>query len=147
MGLLAQERAVDSKSYLFDGSGGMRDQLEQTILNELERKKYPLKIKIETVKSGGIFFGSKEQCVTIDCGNNTRIVIANTTVGTYLYVQVYLLIPFSNINGASLANEPINDIFKMQQRNAVFAAAVDATESAFAELGLKTSNRGYRQGI
>lgn len=29
MGLLAQERAVDSKSYLFDGSGGMRDQLEQ----------------------------------------------------------------------------------------------------------------------
>lgn len=43
MGLLAQERAVDSKSYLFDGSGGMRDQLEQAILNELEKKKYPLK--------------------------------------------------------------------------------------------------------
>lgn len=38
MGLLAQERAVDSKSYLFDGSGGMRDQLEQAILNELEKK-------------------------------------------------------------------------------------------------------------
>ena len=94
MGLLAQERAVDSKSYLFDGSGGMRDQLEQAILNELEKKKYPLKTKLANVKSGGVIFGTKEQCVVIDCGGNTRIVIANTTVGTYLYVQIYLLIPF-----------------------------------------------------
>lgn len=96
MGLLAQERAVDSKSYLFDGSGGMRDQLEQAILNELEKKKYPLKTKLANVKSGGVIFGTKEQCVVIDCGGNTRIVIANTTVGTYLYVQIYLLIPFSS---------------------------------------------------
>lgn len=123
----------------------MRDQLEQVILNELEKKKYPLKTKLDTVKSGGMIFGTKEQCVSIACGNNTRIVIANTTVGTYLYVQLYLLVPFSNINGASLANEPINDIFKQQQRNAAFAAAVDATESAFAELGLKTINRGYNR--
>lgn len=50
MGLLAQERAVDSKSYLFDGSGGMRDQLEQAILNELEKKKYPLKTKLANVR-------------------------------------------------------------------------------------------------
>lgn len=145
MGLLAQERAVDSKSYLFDGSGGMRDQLEQAILNELEKKKYLLKTKLANVKSGGVIFGTKEQCVVIDCGGNTRIVIANTTVGTYLYVQIYLLIPFSSINGASLANEPINDIFKRQQRDAVFAAAVDSVECAFSELGLKAINRGYRQ--
>mgnify|MGYP000780784256 CR=1 FL=1 len=59
MGLLAQERAVDSKSYLFDGSGGMRDQLEQAILNELEKKKYPLKTKLANVKSGGRDFWNK----------------------------------------------------------------------------------------
>lgn len=35
-----------SDSYIFDGAGGMRDQLEQTILNELEQKKYPLKASI-----------------------------------------------------------------------------------------------------
>ena len=41
-----------SDSYIFDGAGGMRDQLEQAILNELEQKKYPLKASIQTVKSG-----------------------------------------------------------------------------------------------
>lgn len=35
-----------SDSYIFDGAGGMRDQLEQAILNELEQKKYPLKASI-----------------------------------------------------------------------------------------------------
>lgn len=65
MGLLTQERAVDSRSYLFDGSGGMRDQLEQTILNELEKKKYPLKTKIETVKSGSFFMDQKSNVLRL----------------------------------------------------------------------------------
>lgn len=65
MGLLAQERAVDSKSYLFDGSGGMRDQLEQAILNELEKKKYPLKTKLANVKSGGVILEQKSNVLLL----------------------------------------------------------------------------------
>ena len=38
-----------SESYIFDEAGGMRDQLEQTILNELQSKKYPLKATISTI--------------------------------------------------------------------------------------------------
>lgn len=142
MGLFTQERAVNSKSYIFEEAGHMRDQLEQTILNELSEKQYPLKTTIDTVKSGGIFFGSKEQCVVIDLGKGTRIVIANTTVGTYLYVKVYLLIPF--VGNQAAVVEPINDIFKMQQRDALYAAAITATESAFEKLNLKQHNSGYK---
>ena len=41
-----------SASYIFENAGGMRDQLEQTILNELQEKRYPLKATISTLKSG-----------------------------------------------------------------------------------------------
>ena len=58
-----------SSSYIFEDAGGMRDQLEQTILTELQAKKYPLKATISTLKSGkglaGALFGSKEQCVSL----------------------------------------------------------------------------------
>ena len=144
MGLFTTERAVSSRSYIFDGAGGMRDQLEQTILEILQEKRYPLPTTIEKVKSGGIV-GSKEQCVSIDLKGKDRIVIANTTVGTYLYVKIYLLVPFVNGTGNAAIVEPINDIFKMQQRSAVYGAAVDAVESAFAKLGLKACNRGYHK--
>lgn len=143
MGLFTKERAVDTRCYIFDDAGGMRDQLEQTILQELQEKKYPLRATIDTVKSGGLIFGSKDQCVVIDLGNKTRIVIANTTVGTYLYVEVYLLIPFIVTNNAPAVVEPIDDIFRMQQRNALYSAAIAATESSFQKLNLKLSNSGY----
>lgn len=48
---------------------------------------------ISTIKSGkgltGAIFGSKEQCVVITVDDEAHIVILNTTVGTYLYVEVY----------------------------------------------------------
>ncbi len=144
MGLFTKERVVQSQRWIFDGSGGMRDQLEQSILQNLQAKKYPLRATIENVKSGGIF-GSKDQCVVIDTGNKTRIAIANTTVGTYLYVGVYLLAPYLVTNGAPTVVEPIDDFFAMQQRDAVYAAAIEATECAFAALGLKQSNNGYKR--
>lgn len=125
----------------------MRDQLEQTILKELEKKKYPLKTTISTIKSGkgltGAIFGSKEQCVVITVDDEAQIVISNTTVGTYLYVEVYLMVQTKLISFSALA-AAIGDVFKLQKRNAVFAAAVQATESAFKELGLKQCNSGYK---
>lgn len=70
-----------SHSYIFDEAGGMRDQLEQTILNELQDKKYPLKATISTVKAGkglaGALFGTKEQCVVVQVDNEAQIAIAN----------------------------------------------------------------------
>lgn len=59
-----------SESYIFDEAGGMGEQLEQTILQELQMKKYPLKATIATIKaSGGGLLGalgaSKERCVVI----------------------------------------------------------------------------------
>ena len=146
MGFLTSERVISSTKWIFDGSGGMRDQLEQCILNTLQRKGYPLRTKIETVKSGGIF-GSKDQCVTIETGGKKRIVISNTTVGTYLYVGVYLLAPFSNLNGQAAYVEPVTDLFAMQQLDAVYAAAVAASESAFDELGLVQTNKGYKRNV
>lgn len=135
-----------SNSYIFDDAGGMRDQLEQTILNELQVKKYPLKASITTLKSGkglaGAIFGSKEQCVVINVDDEAQIAISNTTVGTYLYVEVYLMVQQKIISFAALS-AAIGDIFKMQYRNAVYAAAIEATESAFAKLNLKQSNSGY----
>ena len=44
--------AGKSDCYIFEGAGGMRDQLEQTILSELDNKQYPLKATIANVKSG-----------------------------------------------------------------------------------------------
>ena len=136
-----------SDSYIFDGAGGMRDQLEQAILNELEQKKYPLKASIQTVKSGkglgGMVFGTKEQCVVINLDDGNQICISNTTVGTYLYVGVYLMVPMHTGNNTSYAAQ-IGDVFKLQKAEAYYAAALQATESAFAQLGLKQSNTGYK---
>lgn len=144
MGFLTSERVISSMKWIFDGSGGMRDQLEQCILKTLQQKEYPLSAKIETIKSGGVF-GSKDQCVTIDTGKKKRVLISNTTVGTYLYVGVYLLAPFSNINGQAAYIEPITDLFAMQQIDALYEAAIAACESAFDKLGLVQANRGYKR--
>ncbi len=136
-----------SDSYIFDEAGGMRDQLEQTILNELNAKKYPLKATITTIKAGkgltGALFGTKEQCVVVQVDNEAQIAISNTTVGTYLYVEVYLMIQEKTSLFASFAAMTDN-VFKQQKRNACYASAKAATESAFAKLGLKQSNSGYK---
>lgn len=140
---LTTELIVNSNSYIFDGAGGMRDQLEQTIMQELDNKKYPLKVAIENVKSGG-FFGTKEQCVTVEVAQGHRVVIANTTVGSYLYVNIYHLRRVLNTqNQINLANI-ITDIFAHQRTQAAYAAAVAASESAFTKLELKQINSGYR---
>jgi len=137
-----------SESYIFDEAGGMRDQLEQTILQELQSKKYPLKATISTIKaSGGGLLGalgaSKEQCVVIQVDNEAQIAISNTTVGTYLYVEVYLMIQEKYGLFAGLS-AMMDNAFKQQKRNAYFVAAKAATESAFAKLNLKQTNSGYK---
>ena len=132
-----------SWNYTFDGAGGMRDQLEQTILAELQEKQYPLKAVVQNIKVGGFFFGTKEQCVVIQIDKEAQIVISNTTVGTYLYVELYLMV--QEKSGLFAAISALTDnIFKEQKRNAVFAAARESAESAFAKLGLKQSNSGYK---
>lgn len=137
-----------SESYIFDEAGGMRDQLEQTILTELQSKKYPLKATISTIKaSGGGLLGalgaSKEQCVVIQVDNEAQIAISNTTVGTYLYVEVYLMIQEKYGLFAGLS-AMMDNAFKQQKRNAYFVAAKAATEAAFAKLNLKQTNSGYK---
>ena len=137
-----------SESYIFDEAGSMRDQLEQTILTELQSKKYPLKATISTIKaSGGGLLGalgaSKEQCVVIQVDNETQIAISNTTVGTYLYVEVYLMIQEKYGLFAGLS-AMMDNAFKQQKRNAYFVAAKAATESAFSKLNLKQTNSGYK---
>ncbi len=141
---LTTEHIAHSRSYIFDGAGGMRDQLEQTILQELELKKYPLKVAIENTKLGG-YVGTKEElCVTIEVGQGHRVVIVNTTVGSYLYVSIYHLIRVLNTqNQINMANT-ITDIFAHHRTQAAYAVAVASTESAFAKLELKQINSGYR---
>jgi len=131
---MSKEFSGISYRYIFEGAGGMRDQLEQTILSELDAKQYPLKRTIKEIKAGGLLFKSKEQCVVIEIDRDEQIVIANTTVGTYLYVEVYLM------SGTA----PLFDnVFKLQKSNALFYAARQAMESAFSKLGLKQSSSGY----
>ena len=137
-----------SESYIFDEAGGMRDQLEQTILQELQSKKYPLKATISTIKaSGGGILGalgaSKDQCVVIQIDKEAQIAISNTTVGTYLYVEVYLMIQEKTGLFAGLS-AMMDNVFKQQKRNAYFEAAKAATESAFRILNLKQTNSGYK---
>ncbi|MDF2854625.1 MAG: hypothetical protein K0Q87_476 [Neobacillus sp.] len=137
-----------SYSYIFEGAGGMRDQLEQTILSELQTKQYPLKATIQQVKAGrglaGALFGSKEQCVVIEVDSDAQIAISNNTVGTYLYVEVYLMVQEKSALFAALSAMTDN-VFKQQKRNAVFEAATAASEAAFAKLGLKEINSGYKR--
>ncbi len=136
-----------SSSYIFDGAGGMRDQLEQTILTELQKKQYPLRTTINTIKAGrgvvGALFGTKEQCVVIEVDKEAQIAISNTTVGTYLYVEVYLMVR-EKISFFAALSAMTDNVFKQQKRNAAFSAAVEATESAFHALGLKQINSGYK---
>lgn len=136
-----------SDSYIFEDAGGKRDQLEQAILNELQAKQYPLKATIQTLKGGkglmGAVFAAKEQCVVVDVDSEAKIAISNTTVGTYLYVEVYLMIQ-EKIISAMAFDAAIGNVFKEQKRNAYYAAAKEATESAFGKLGLKLANSGYK---
>lgn len=137
-----------SESYIFDDAGGKRDALEQTILKELQLKRYPLKATISTIKaSGGGLLGaigaSKEQCVVIQVDNEAQIAISNTTVGTYLYVEVYLMIQ-EKVGLFAGLSAMMDNAFKQQKRNAYFVAAKAATESAFAKMNLKQTNSGYK---
>ncbi len=137
-----------SESYIFDDAGGKRDALEQTILKELQTKRYPLKATISTIKaSGGGLLGaigaSKEQCVVIQVDNEAQIAISNTTVGTYLYVEVYLMIQ-EKVGLFAGLSAMMDNAFKQQKRNAYFVAAKAATESAFAKMNLKQTNSGYK---
>ena len=132
-----------SYRYIFDGAGGMRDQLEQTILSELQVKRYPLKATIKTIKAGGLLFGTKEQCVIIEVDKEAQITISNTDVGTYLYVEVYLMVQEKSVLFA-VFSALTDNVFKQQKRNAVFEAARESTESAFLKLGLKQANSGYK---
>lgn len=136
-----------SDSYIFEDAGGKRDQLEQAILNELQAKQYPLKANIQTLKGGkglmGAVFAAKEQCVVVDVDSEAKIAISNTTVGTYLYVEVYLMIQ-EKIFSVMAFDAAIGNVFKEQKRNAYYAAAKEATESAFGKLGLKLANSGYK---
>lgn len=136
-----------SESYIFENAGGMRDQLEQTVLQELQNTKYPLKASVTVIKSsGGGLLGalgaSKEQCVAIQVDDETQIVISNTTVGTYLYVEVYLMIQ-EKISLFSGIKAMMDNAFKQQKRNAYYAAACNAAQAAFHRLNLKQQNYGY----
>ena len=132
-----------SYSYIFDGAGGMRDQLEQTILSELQAKQYPLKATVKDVKAGGFLFGTKEQCVVIEIDDDAQIAISNTTVGTYLYVEVYLMVQEKLALFAALS-ALTNNVFEQQKRNAVFRAAKEAAESAFDKLAFKQIDSRYK---
>lgn len=136
-----------SDSYIFEDAGGKRDQLEQAILNKLEEKQYPLRATIQTLKGGkglaGALFAAKEQCVVIQIDNEAQIAISNTTVGSYLYVEVYLMIQ-EKVFSAMAFDAAIGNIFKEQKRNAYYSAAKEATEAAFADLNLKLCNSGYK---
>ena len=129
-------------SYIFDEASGMRDQLEQTILEELKAKEYPLKAAVKEITAGGIFFGTKEQCVVIEVDNEAQIAIASTAVGSYLYVEAHLMVQEKSAIFAALSALTDN-AFKQQKRNAMFAAARQSMETAFAMLKLKQSNSGY----
>ena len=131
-----------SSKYLFDGAGGKRDQLEQAILSEMDVKQYPLKRTIKDIKAGGLLFGTKEQCVVIEIDKDAQIIISNNTVGTYLYVELYMMVQEKSALFAALSALTDN-IFKEQKRNAVFEAAIAASESAFRKLNLVAANSGY----
>lgn len=133
----------ESFSYIFDGAGGKRDQLEQAVLAELEAKQYPLKAVVKQVKAGGLLFGTKEQCIVIETDKEAQIIISNTSVGSYLYVELYLMVQEKNVLFAAFSAIADN-IFKQQKRSAVFMAAKEAAESAFTKMGLKQSDHGYK---
>ena len=141
-----QQFTGESYTYIFDGAGGMRDQLEQTILKEFEAKQYPLKATIKEIKAGkgiaGALFGTKEQCVVIEVDDESQIAISNTTVGTYLYIEVYLMVQ-KRLSIFVALSAMMDNEFKEQKRHAVFVAAKAASESAFAKLGFKQINSGY----
>lgn len=61
----------------------------------------------------------------------------------YLYVEVYLMVQEKIVLFPGLAAMTDN-VFKQQKRNAIYAAAKAATESAFAKLGLKQCNSGCK---
>ena len=132
-------------NYIFDGAGGMSDQLEQAILAELQAHQYPLRAMIQQVKAGGLLFGTKEQCVVIQVDRDSQIVISNTTVGTYLYVEVHMMTKEKSLLSLALPNISAytDNIFKEQKRNAVYRAAKETMEIAFARLRLVQANSGY----
>jgi len=134
----------ESDSYIFDGAGGARDHLEQAILQELQSKQYPLRATIQSMSSGkgllGSLLATKEQCVVIDGGKTFEIVVANTTVGTYLYVEVYLNVKVGLFGAKTMSSW---DVFENMKRSAFYSAAKDAVESAFSKLQLRQMNRGY----
>ena len=136
--------AGSSWSYEFPGEGGKRDQLEQAILKECEIQQFPLKRAIQTIKSGGLFVSSKDQCIVIDGGKQFELVISNISVGTMLYVSVYFC-PKTGLGALLSAVKSAANVFE-ENRQAAIQAAVDfIIETAFSKLGLKQVKSEYSQ--
>jgi hypothetical protein len=130
-----------SKGYIFEGAGDKRDQLEEAILKKLETNKMPLKAETRQIKSGGLFFGTKEQCIVVEGDKTFEVVIGSTAVGIFLYVEVYLNIKETL---SSLFNMATDNIFKAQKRTAIYLSLAETVESAFVDLNLKESSRGFK---
>ena len=127
---------VIENSWIFDESGGMRDQLESAILDELQKKQYPKKVNIRTMSSGGFFLGSSDRCVVVDLGKESEIVVMNTSVGSYLYVKLRAQVL---VQSAHMSN-----VFYKLQAEALYEAAKESIESAFNQLHLKQADSGYK---
>lgn len=137
-----------SESYVFEEAGGMRDQLEQAILMEIQATRYPLNATISTLTASGrglmgALGTSKEQCVVIQVDNDAKIAISNTTIGSYLYVEIFLVVT-EKLNPVAKIVAMMDNAFKQQKRRAHFLVAKTITESACEKLNLKQVNTGYR---
>ena len=91
----------------------------------------------------GALGATREQCVVVKIDSEAQIAISNTTVGSYLYVEVYLMVQEKLSIFAGLA-AMMDNAFKQQKRNAYFVAAKAAAESTFNQLQLKQNNSGYK---
>jgi len=141
---------IREMSYIFDEAGDKGDQLEQTILRELESKGFPKKYTVQDDRIAG----KRYRPIQIEVDSSYQIRIYHITVGKYLFARVYLYMPISFANslaktmGANQNNASASfGIAKLDlERDAIYSAILSICEVAFSKLNIKRLNNGYQSG-
>ena len=126
---------ISRESYLFENQAGKESKILEAIKAEANARRRDVQIGVQTMKSGGLFLGTKEAVITVTCSSYNPIYIITRSVGTFLYVSIVTM--------AVLDFSKVENIFKTESFNAYWNACVSTLQTALANLGFEQYTKKF----
>ena len=149
---LNPEGIIDTQTYLFENHAQYKDSVYKVFEDLAKRHNIPVTITRETMKSGGLLLGSKDEMLVVEGGHKPFVVIGVTTYGKFLSVNYYLLVEDSFLNklGARFAGTALQnlgyfgkDLISVRDMQSFSSCVKAVLEETFNELQFVEFNSGF----